>query len=197
MKAIAERTQARPAIRGLLGAGFLGLALAMGGGSAIAATSGSKTDQGGKLVKKDRSFMNKAAQGGAAEVELGKLAQEKAANPQVKEFAARMVKDHGEGNAKLTQIASGKGVGLPDGMSKSARGEMDKLNKRSGSDFDREYMKHMVSDHKKDISEFEKQAKSGKDAELKAFAADTLPTLREHLKMARSAQAAVKGKKRS
>src|SRR5262249_12043264 len=149
---------------GLLGAAFLGLALAMGGASALAASSKSGEDAG-KLPKKDRSFMNKAAQGGAAEVELGKLAQEKAENPQVKEFAARMVKDHGEGNDKLKKIASGKGMDLPDGMERSARKEMDKLGKKSGADFDREYIKHMVSDHKKDISEFEKQAKSGKDAD--------------------------------
>ena len=183
-----------PDLRHLLQSALVAVAIT-GAGHVLAASPGAKSDQGTASVdKKDRSFMEKAAQGGTAEVELGKLAQDKGENAQVKEFGARMVKDHGDGNAKLKKIASGKGVTLPEGVSKSAQSDMDKLGKKSGRDFDREYMKHMVSDHKKDISEFEKQAKSGKDAEVKAFAQDTLPTLREHLKMAQAAEAAVKGK---
>ena len=178
----------------LVRAGLMALAIAAGG-QAAAASSTAKDQGTGAMPKADRSFLTKAAQGGVAEVELGKLAQDKAQNPQVKEFAARMVKDHGEANEKLKKIASSKGVDLPSDASKSARSEMDKLAQKSGGDFDREYMKHMVSDHKKDVSEFEKQAKSGKDAELKAFADQTLPTLREHLKMAQSAEAAVKSKR--
>ncbi len=136
----------------------------------------------------DKSFMEKAAEGGMAEVEQGKLAQQKAQAPEVKQFADRMVRDHTKANDQLKQIASSKQVQLPDKMDKSAQKEMDKLQKLSGAQFDEEYMKHEVSDHKKDVKEFQKEAKSAKDADVKRFASDTLPTLEEHLKMAQNAE---------
>ena len=73
--------------------------------------------------------------------------------------------------------------------------DMDRVSKLSGAAFDREYMKHMVADHKKDVSDFQKQARSGKDAEVKAYAAKTLRTLQDHLRMAQTLDATV-GKSR-
>jgi putative membrane protein len=140
----------------------------------------------------DRAFAEKAAMGGAAEVQTGRMAEQKAMNDQVKQFGARMAQDHAKAGAELKQIAAGKGLTLPTSPSADDQRQMDKLEKLAAADFDRTYMTHMVADHKKDIAEFEKEASSGKDPEIKAFAAKTLPTLREHLKLAQAADAAVR-----
>jgi len=152
--------------------------------------------QGAAVPAPDRAFAEKAAAGGAAEVEGGKVAEQRAANDKVKQFGARMVQDHGKANDELKQIASGKGLQLPSAPEAHEQQEMAKMQKLSGAEFDRAYMDHMVKDHKKDIAEFKKQASSGKDPEIKAFAAKTLPTLQEHLKMAEAADAEVKKAKR-
>lgn len=151
----------------------------------------------GTLASKDRKFIEAAAQGGMAEVQLGKLAEQKASSEQVKEFARRMVQDHGKANEDLKQIASSKGVQVPAELDRKHKRDYDRLQKLSGAEFDREYMKHMVDDHKKDVSEFKDAAKDAKDAELKSFASKTLPTLEQHLTLARSAEAAVKGNKQA
>ncbi len=147
---------------------------------------------GGKIDGSDRRFIEKAALGGMAEVEMGKLAQDKAADPAVKAFGARMVTDHTKANADLQKVATAKGVTVPGTLDRSHKGDVDKLAKKSGADFDKAYMKGMVSDHKTDISDFEKEARSGKDADLKSFATSTLPTLQEHLKMAQTTNDALK-----
>jgi putative membrane protein len=115
----------------------------------------------------------------------------------VKKFAERMVQDHGKANDQLKQLASSKGLNLPTDLDRSARREHDKLSKLSGADFDREYMKHMVSDHKKDVKEFSDEAKSGKDSDVKQFASSTLPTLQQHLQLAQQTDAAVRTASRS
>ena len=135
----------------------------------------------------DTRFALTAAEGGMLEVELGRIASTRAANAEVKEFAAKMVTDHSKGNAELTEIASTKGLTLPTQEQVKAKhqGMIGKLEKLEGAAFDREYMAAMVKDHDKDVSLFEKQAKNGRDAALRAFAEKTLPTLREHQKMAK------------
>jgi len=140
--------------------------------------------QGEKLAKQDKKFVHEAAIGGMAEVELGKLAQQKAQSADVKEFGQRMEQDHGAANQQLMAIASAKGIDMPKQLDRENKQLRDKLAKADGAAFDREYMQAMVKDHKKDIKEFEKQAKSGKDADLKNFAQTTLPTLKQHLQMA-------------
>ena len=144
------------------------------------------------LTRSDRKFVEEAAQGGMAEVELGKLAQQKAASDQVKQFGSKMAADHQKANEQLKKIAAAKGINLPADMSSSDRREFDKLQKKSGADFDREYMKEMVSDHKKDVKEFQSTAKSANDPDIKNFASSTLPTLQQHLDMAQQAEAATK-----
>ena len=143
----------------------------------------------------DKKFVEKASQGGVAEVQLGKLAAQKAQSAEVKQFGQRMAKDHASANDKLTQIASKKGIAAAADMDSSSKREYDKLSKLSGAQFDHEYMKTMVSDHEKDIKEFQSEGKSGKDADIKNFAASTLPTLEDHLKQAKSAEAAAKAEK--
>lgn len=152
--------------------------------------SNTATAKASTVSSGDRKFMEKAAQGGLAEVQLGKLAADKASSPEVKRFGQRMVDDHGKANDQLKQLATSKGVNLPSELDRSTRREMDRLTKLSGAAFDREYMQHMVSDHKKDVSEFKSVAKRAKDADLRQFAASTLPTLEQHLSLAQEAQKA-------
>jgi putative membrane protein len=124
------------------------------------------------------------AKGGIAEVELGKLAMEKAASAEVKQFAQRMVDDHGKANDELKTIAQSKNITLPTSVDPDQRALHDRLSKLSGQAFDRAYMQAMVADHRKGVSAFRTEAMSGKDPEFKAFASKTLPTLEDHMKMA-------------
>ena len=127
--------------------------------------------QGAAVPVADREFIEKAAAGGAAEVEGGKVAEQRAASDKVKQFGARMVQDHGKANEELKQIASGKGLQLPSAPEAHHQQELARMYKLSGAEFDKAYMDHMVKDHRKDVAEFRKQASSGKDPDIKAFAA--------------------------
>jgi putative membrane protein len=138
-------------------------------------------------AKDSAKFANEAAQGGMAEVQLGRLAVEKGTDPAVKEFGQRMFADHSKANAELKNLAAKKGMQLPADMNSSQKSEMDKLSKLSGAEFDKEYISAMLKDHEDDVKAFETQSKDGNDPDVKSFAAKTLPTLQEHLQMARSA----------
>ncbi len=130
----------------------------------------------------DGSFYKKATEGGLAEVELGNLAQKKSENQSVKDFGAMMVKDHTAANDKLKGIADSKNIKLPTSPSVGQMATKTKLEVLTGKTFDNSYIKGMIKDHKEDIKEFKKEASSGQDAEAKAYAAATLPTLEKHLK---------------
>ena len=158
-------------------------------------TSSAMTEQNASLSSSEKKFIEKASEGGVAEVEMGKLASQKAQSAEVKQFGDRMVKDHTAANDKLMKLASDKGVVASKDMDASSKREYDKLSKLSGAEFDREYMKNMVSDHEKDVKEFQSEAKSAKDSDVKNFAESTLPTLEEHLKLAKSAQSSIKNEK--
>jgi len=140
----------------------------------------------------DTDFMTKAAQGGLAEVNMGNMAASKATNADVKAFGNRMVTDHSKANDELKQLAATKGVVLPGDVNDEQKKAMDSMSSKNGKDFDKAYMDDMVKDHETDVKEFEKASKSAKDADLKAWATKTLPTLQEHLKMAKDAQKKVK-----
>jgi putative membrane protein len=129
-------------------------------------------------------FVSTAVLDGMTEIELGKLAQRQAQDPAVKDFGARMVKDHTAAGEKLKPIADAKGIVLPSGIDKSHQKDVDKLAKKSGADFDKAFMDHMVTDHRKVVKEFQKEAKSAKDADVQQFASSTLPTIEEHLRLA-------------
>jgi putative membrane protein len=126
-----------------------------------------------------------------AEVELGKLAADKASSDEVKKFGQRMVDDHGKANDELKKLAENKNITLPTAPDAKHKATIDRLSKLSGEAFDRAYMQEMLKDHRKDVSEFRTESKSGKDADVKAWAAKTLPTLEEHLKLAQDANKAV------
>ncbi len=129
------------------------------------------------------SFTTKAAQGGMSEVQLGNLALAKAQSADVKQFAQQMVSDHTKANNDLKNVAAKKSVALPTDINDEQKSSMEKLSKLSGADFDKEYVKAMVEDHEKDVKEFTAQSQSGTDADVKAFATNTLPTLQSHLDM--------------
>ena len=164
-------------------------------GPSGSSAQGMKAGTGASLAGADKEFVQKAAVGGMAEVAMGKMAQQKGSSDQVKQFGARMVEDHSKANDELKKVASAKGVTLPTDVDAKHKAKMDKMQKLSGGEFDRAYMDDMVADHKHDVADFKKQANGGKDSDLKAFAAKTLPTLEDHLKMAQSTHAAVKGSK--
>ena len=145
------------------------------------------------MAAQDHNFLMDAAMGGMEEVELGRLATQQGASEAVKQFGQRMVDDHSKANQELMSIAQSKGITLPTEMDEKHKKDVTKLSSLTGADFDREYGKMMLSDHRKDVSEFEKQSTRGTDADLKAFASKTLPTLKEHLQMAESLPGAKSG----
>jgi putative membrane protein len=132
-----------------------------------------------ELSKGDRKFIMKAIDGGMAEVEIGKLAQEKASNDKVKEIGRMLVEDHTKAGTQLQQIASQKGVDLPDEQKENEK-KIGKLASLSGEEFDREFLKRQYKHHEQDIRQFERTAEKSDDPDLRKFAANTLPTLQKH-----------------
>lgn len=141
-----------------------------------------------ELARKDKEFLKNAAQGGMTEVRLGTLAKEKATHADVKSFGSMMTTDHGKANAELKALAEKKSVELPTELDAKHQGKLDKFAKLSGDEFDKAYVKEMVSKHKKEVSEFEDASREAKDPEVKAFAEKTLPTLRAHLEQVQAIQ---------
>jgi putative membrane protein len=141
--------------------------------------------------KADQNFVTKAAKGGMAEVQLGKLAADKASNPEVKNFAQRMVDDHSKANDELKSIANQKNITLPTAVDAKDKATYDRLSRMSGAAFDRAYMQNMLNDHKTDVADFQYEARAGADTDVRTFASKTLPTLQEHLKMAETTNGAV------
>ena len=141
----------------------------------------------------DHQFIQDAAADGMAEVKVGKLASEKASNSDVKQFADRLVKDHTKANDELKKVAQQETINLPQELKPQQQKTYDHLSSLSGEAFDRAYVKHMVEDHQKAVKLFQRQAKSASNPALKEFAANTLPTLQEHLTEAKRLQREVAG----
>jgi len=146
--------------------------------------TGSMNSSGGKLGFMDRHFVTKAADDGQAEVQLAQLAASQASNSEVRSFAQKLVDDHTAVNQELMGIASSKGVKLDkdDAQDRTYR----RLAKKSGSDFDREFIEHMIDDHEKCIKMFEKASNDAKDTEIRGFASKHLADLKDHLARAQS-----------
>jgi len=159
---------------------------------AVADSINSSRDSGEKVAPNSRmeisgddaKFAVDAANGGLAEVELGKLAQQKATNQQVKDFGAMMVNDHSKANAELKQLAADKKIALPDSIASDEKHTMKDLSDLQGADFDKAYVQTMVKDHEKDIKLFEESAKKVKYPQMLAFIKKTLPVLHMHLQAA-------------
>jgi putative membrane protein len=130
----------------------------------------------------DVKFYRDAAEGGMAEVAMGNLAQQKSHSQSVRDFGARMVKDHSAANERLKALAESKNITLPANPSVEEMTAKAKLQALSGDTFDKSYIKGMIKDHEEDIAEFKKEATSGQDPDARAFARAALPTLEAHLK---------------
>ena len=162
-------------------------------GNRNANATGEQTGMAAGMSSQDRDFLMDAAMGGLMEVELGKVAAQQGASEGVKQFGQKMVDDHSQANTELMSLASSKGMTLPTALDEKHREHVTKLSGMSGADFDRAYVKMMVSDHNKDVKAFEKQSTRGTDPDLKAFASKTLPTLQEHLQMIKALDGSQRG----
>ena len=130
----------------------------------------------------DESFFKNAAEGGIAEVDAGTLAQSKGGSQAVKDFGAMMVKDHSAANDKLKSLASSENVSLPSNAGVAKMATKAKLEALTGDSFDKAYIKNQITAHRQTVALFHKEITSGQDAQAKAFAKETLPTVRAHLK---------------
>jgi len=168
-----------------------GLGLALGASQALAQAEPPKAPDAPRAQAQatkpkaagtsDASFVKEAASAGMAEVELGRLGVQKATRAEGKSFAQMMVEDHGKANQELESLASGKQLTVPGEPTPNQKAEKARLEKLSGASFDDAFMKAMAKDHQKAVGLFSKQASSGSDAELKSWAQQKLPTIKEHL----------------
>jgi putative membrane protein len=142
--------------------------------------------------KADQAFLTKAIEGNLAEIEMGKLAQQKGQSQEVKDFGAMLVQDHTDANTKAMDLAKQINVTAPTQPSKKHLAELDRLSKLSAAQFDAEFAKHMTTDHKEDIADFTKQSKMKADDPTVTFASQTLPVLQKHLQTAESLEKGAK-----
>ncbi|WP_162601105.1 DUF4142 domain-containing protein [Occallatibacter savannae] len=131
----------------------------------------------------DKKFVRSALEGGNAEVKLGQLAAQKGSSDDVKQFGQKMVDDHTKLGDQMKQIAQQQGIEVPDGVPAKDKALEAKLNSLSGDAFDKAYIKAMLQDHKKDLSEFKKEASSGNDTSIKDAASQGSQVISEHLQM--------------
>jgi putative membrane protein len=161
------------------------------GAAMLAMSAGPAFAQTHARANADHQFVMNAAKGGMAEVELGKMAAQKGTSEEVKRFGQRMADDHGKASEELRTLAQNKHITLPTNLDPKDKALRDRLSKLSGPAFDRAYMQAMVSDHVKDVSEFSRTSRTAKDEDVKSWAAKTLPTVQEHLRIARDGNRAV------
>lgn len=144
-----------------------------------------------KELEKASDFVVKAADAGMAEVQLGKLAAERATKPEVKKFAQTMVEEHTRANDELKALAQQQNIVVPASISEENQDKMNKLQEKQGEEFDKEYIDMMVKDHEKVVDMFEKQAENGDVPEISEWASNKVPALRHHLEMARTTEDAI------
>jgi putative membrane protein len=150
------------------------------GGLAVAWTRG-----GEKTARPlDKDFLVKVATCNNAEIEVSKLADKRANSAQVKEFATMLVKEHKAAYDKLGDLLKNRKIGVVAGLEKESREEIKRLSKMEGEEFDRAFLQHMIREHKTAITIFENQAKNGQEADIRDYAKELLPHLRNHLRKA-------------
>lgn len=135
--------------------------------------------------KQDQAFVDEAARGGRMEVDLGRLAEKNASDTKVKQFGARMVKDHTRLNSDSSTVAKLVGLTVPTALSAEQQTEYAKLSKLSGSKFDKAYMDLMVKDHIGDLAAFQNEEVATQNPNLKGAVANAIPIIQEHLNMAK------------
>jgi putative membrane protein len=141
-----------------------------------------RSDTGANMITDDiRDFAKEAAAGGLMEVQLGNIAVKNSSTQQIKDFGKMMVDDHSKANDQLKALASVKNIDLPTMVTSDQQKKIDKLSKETGADFDKDYVKMMIDDHKEDIDHFKDALDKAKDADVKSFISNTLPVLQKHL----------------
>ncbi|MEO8406357.1 MAG: DUF4142 domain-containing protein [Chitinophagaceae bacterium] len=138
------------------------------------------------------SFMTKAADAGMAEVQMGEMAQQKAVNAKVKDFATMMIHDHSAVNDQVKALAAQRNVTLPDSVSDDHKKKMNDLMKKTGKDFDKAYVSAMVDGHKKVLDMFQDASKNVKDTEVKTLIDNTIPKIQMHLDSIQAIQKLIK-----
>ena len=146
---------------------------------------------GAAAVPSPGNFLSEAVRDSRAEIQACNLALEKAQNPEVKQFAQRMIKDHSELSTKIEAVAKKKGVSLPPGISMTQKGRYELLDQTPQSHFDKAFMDHNVSDHKSDVKTFSEEAQEATDRDVKALASEALPQLQTHLRLAEDLDAKI------
>ena len=167
-------------------------ALVIATGAPLIAAERNTKENRGQFGIRDYRFVSEAALGGMHEVKLGELAKQKGTSQVVRDFGQRMVTDHSKAADELKQIVAAKGAVLPTEMTHRENSEIERFEKLSGKEFDKEYAEHMVKDHKKDAKEFQDATKDVTAPELKAFAQKTLGVIQEHLRLAQEMEASLK-----
>jgi putative membrane protein len=184
---------------------FAGVALAVG--TALAQPPGSMSQPGGmttrtpginpnqpgmtndttqtKMRTDDKKFVRDAAMGGMTEIAMGKLATEKGSSDGVKQYGQKLVDDHTKANEEVKQVAGAQSIEVPDALDSKHQSQIDKLSNLSGPAFDKAFTKAQVRDHEEDVRAFQNEAQNGNNAAVKDFANKTLPTLQQHLSMAK------------
>ena len=155
-----------------------------GGSPAGASSSARSAAANDKLSHGDRKFIEEAAQGGMAEVQLGQLATQKAQSDQVKQFGQKMVDDHSKMLQDLRTLAKKKNVALPQDPDMKDMAQMKLMERKSGAEFDKDFMEHMVKDHEKDLKDVQNIAAKAKDPEFKAAVQKAHAKIQEHLQLA-------------
>jgi putative membrane protein len=157
--------------------------------------SSSASNAGSSSSSPDQEFINEAAKGNRAEIELGKLVESKAKDPSVKQFAKMMQTDHAKALSQLQEIAQSKNLTLPDGIPDDAQTLETKLSSESGKEMEKDYMDGMVQDHQKDVQDFKDATSKLQDQAVKQWAEKTLPTLEKHLQKAEQVDSKLGGGK--
>jgi putative membrane protein len=153
---------------------------------AAATTGATATVPATRLDAADRMFLIDAALGGAAEVELGRMAQDRATLQPVRDFGRRMVQEHGQANQELMRIATRLGVTPPTMADPARQAARDALLQLSGREFDRQYVEQQFTEHATALTAFQMASQRADDDELRAFAKKTAPVIQQHLDMLRS-----------
>lgn len=172
--------------------GLLPIVAMMMAASTFAVWAADKNENAGSFSSSDYKLVKNAACDGMMEVKLGNIAASNSKNNAVQQFGLRMVNDHGKAGQQLAQIASNKGATLPSDVTAHQQREIDKMAKLSGRDFDKDYISAMVRDHKSAERLFKKGSEEAEDPDLRAWFANTLPTIQEHLRMAQDLDRTVK-----
>src|SRR6185436_12671634 len=162
----------------------------MGASGPISSSGQSSGQSSSYLGETEQTFIKEAAQGGQAEVKMGRLAAQKGQSESVRQLGQKLVQDHSKANQELKLLAAQKSVTLPAETGTEHQSAISHLRNLEGAEFDQAFIKHAVEDHQKDIEKFQTASQQSADADVKAFAQKTLPVLQQHLKMAQDAQSA-------